>query len=309
MIGKHKYKMYILHSRTILYDYINMETLLDGTYVINMDSDIDRLEQFDTMMMSSNWNYSRYSAINGKKLLSSWSDITDPDEFNMLRDQLIMKKTFVSTLNFLSNSEIGCLLSHISLWKEVANNPEKNRIAIFEDDARTHIQGDTIYKLLSEFYNYLEINDIPEPDMLYLGKSLDDCMSYEKVWGNVYKSKHPICLHAYIITKKGAQKLLQMAPYNLAIDMVPIKAIKKGIIEVMAFHPSIYFQDVINNTSNLRKKINAINNTSDCLVSQQHITEDNWLYTIVIFIGLIATVILFVLFLWRFWPLVYSLNI
>lgn len=279
-----------------------METLLDDTYVINMDSDTYRLEQFDTMMISSKWKYSRHSAINGKKLLSSWSDIIGSDEFNMLRDQLIMKKTFVNGLNFLSNSEIGCLLSHVSLWKEVADNPEKNRIAIFEDDARTHIQGDTIYKLLSEFYNYLQINDITEPDILYLGKSLDDCMSYEKVWGNVYKSKHPLCLHAYIITKKGAQKLLKMAPYHIAIDMIPIKAIKKGIIDVMTFHPSIYFQDVINNTSNLRRKINAINNTSECLISQQHITEDNWLYTIIIFIGLIATVILFVLFLWLIWP-------
>lgn len=285
-----------------------METLLDGTYVINMDTDMARLEQFDAMMMASNWNYSRHSAINGKKLLSSWSEINDPDEYNLLRDQLIMKKTFVSTLNLLSHSEIGCLLSHVSLWKEVADNPEKNRIAIFEDDARTHIQGDTIYKLLSEFYNYLETNGIEEPDMLYLGKALDDCINYEKVWGNVYKSRHPLCLHAYIITKKGAQKLLNMAPYHLPIDMIPIKAIKKGILNVMTFHPSIYFQDVLNNMSRLRETKFAVNNTTECIVSQQHITEENWLYTIVIFVGLIASIILFVLFIWRFWPLAWFIT-
>ena len=280
-----------------------MEAILDGTYVINMDGDISRLEHFDFMMASSNWNYSRHSAINGKKLLASWSDITDPEEYEKLRSQLLIKKTFVSMVNLLSHSEIGCLLSHVTLWKEVADNPEKNRIAIFEDDARTHIEGNTIYKLLSGFYNYLHDNNIEEPDMLYLGKALDDCMNYEKVWGNVYKSKHPLCLHAYIITKRGAQKLLQMAPYHLPIDMIPIKAIKKGILNVMAFHPSIYFQDVLNNISNLRKTHFAINNTTECLISQQHITEDNWLYTIVILIGLVSALILFILFIWRLVPL------
>jgi len=45
-----------------------METIVDGIHVINMDKDIFRLNEFDTMMKSNNWNYSRFSAINGKNI-------------------------------------------------------------------------------------------------------------------------------------------------------------------------------------------------------------------------------------------------
>jgi GR25 family glycosyltransferase involved in LPS biosynthesis len=274
-----------------------MKSIIDDTYLINMDADTSRLVEFDSMMKSCNWEYQRMSGINGKKLLSSSSSDKDLSKNERLQTLIAMKKKYVRSITWLTASEIGCLLSHVALWEKVATDPKINRVAIFEDDARTYVDGDTVYKLLSEFYGYLSMNNIPEPDMLYLGKSLDDCMSYEKIWGNVYKSRHPLCLHAYIITKQGTQKLLNMAPYGLAIDMIPIKAIEQKIINVMAFHPSIYFQDIFNNVSNLRDLKHAINHTTECLVSQQHITGDTWQYVIIIVIGLIAAIILFLSFI------------
>ena len=273
---------------------------VNATYVINLDTDTARLHEFDNMMADSNWGYIRQPAINGKKLINE-RDSCDPQEIKLL-DQ------YVKRLTWLSCSEIGCLLSHVSLWEKVAKDPNLQRIVIFEDDARTHLDGATIKKLLLDFYNYLDQKDISEPDMLYLGKSLDYCINYEKVWGNIYKSTHPLCLHAYIITKSGAKKLLDMAPYAKAIDMIPIKAIKKKIINVMAFHPSLYFQDIfglpigkkvsdLGTNSNLRKLSSALNNTAECIVPQQHITDDTWQYIIVISIAFIATLLLFVLFL------------
>lgn len=275
-----------------------MENLLDGTYVINMDSNQDRLEEFDSMMASCNWNYERFPAVNGKKLMGSWENITDGKEYDKMRNLLALKKRYVKDTTWLSHGEIGCLLSHVCLWEDVANNPDKNRIAIFEDDARTHVDGNTVQRLLTEFYQYLIDNNIPEPDMLYLGKSLDNCIDYEKVWGHVYRSKHPLCLHAYIITKQGAQKLIGRAPYHHAIDVVPIKAIEEIGLNVMVFHPSIYFQDIFGATSNLRQLKAGINNTTECLVFQQHVTSDNWNYLGVVAIGLIAAIVLFVVFVW-----------
>ena len=283
-------------------DISSIDDIVDSTYVINMDNDTVRLHQFDAMMAASNWRYTRHPAINGKKLLSSWNDITDPVEHSKLQEQLSLKKKYVRTITWLSPGEIGCLLSHVTLLEKVAYDPDKNRIAVFEDDARTHVDGDTIYHLLRDFYNYLNKNNIPEPDMLYLGKALDDCMSYEKVWNNVYKSRHPQCTHAYIITKQGARKLLNMAPFMVALDMIPIKAIEQGILNVMTFHPSIYFQDVFSDMSSLRKIKSAINHTTECLVSQQHITGDTWQYTIVVIIGVVAAIFLFLLFIWTQMP-------
>jgi glycosyl transferase family 25 len=256
--------------------------VVDATYVINMDADTHRLQVFDTVMANLQWPYQRFPAINGRTL-------TDTH----------LKSTYVQKLTWLAPSEVGCLLSHVSLWKKVATDPSLNRIAIFEDDARTHMEGDGVLRLVTDFYSHLQTNKIAEPDMLYLGKSLDDCMSYQKVWHNVYTSTHPQCLHAYIINKRGAQQLLSMAPYFEAIDMVPIKAIEAGKIRVMAFHPSIFFQDVFGTTSNLRSLASAINNTCECRVSQQYIGGDTWAYIIVVIIALIAAIILFVWFLWR----------
>lgn len=274
-------------------DYIN------ATYVINLDSDTDRLKEFDDMMSKYNWTYIRHSAFNGKKIINS-PDNHNPD-VDSLQERYIRK-------SWLSANEMGCLLSHVSLWEKVATDPNLQRIIIFEDDARTYTDSITVRNLITEFYKYLHTNNIDEPDMLYLGKSLDYCINYKKVWGNVYMSTHPLCLHAYIMTKSGAQKLLSMSPYSEAIDMIPIKAIEKKLITIMTFHPSLYFQDifglsngdqVVGTNSNLRKLSSALNNTMECIVPRQHITGDTWHYTIIIIIGLFASLLLFIFFVWN----------
>lgn len=267
-----------------------MESLLDETYLINLDSDTHRLENFDRFMTRSKWNYKRFSAVNGKALVRSDNN----DE--TIKVQLELKKKYVAWLSWLSNSEIGCMLSHVSLWERVANQPDLNRVAIFEDDARTHLEIGTLHQLLSGFYNYIKDQKIDEPDILYLGKALDDCVSYEQVWGDVYRSKHPICLHAYIITKSGARKLLQQRPYRLPIDIVVLNAIKAQVLNVMVFHPSLYFQDVVGQSSNLRSQHLALNNTAECLMMHQHIDEDVWLFMLLLVIGLISVIILFLLY-------------
>jgi GR25 family glycosyltransferase involved in LPS biosynthesis len=275
----------------ILFRYLNMDPILDGTYVINMDSDTTRLAEFDAMMSASDWNYSRFPAVNGKKLTQDTVD-------EKLLPFVAMKNKYIDGFNWLSLGEVGCSLSHISLWEEVATHPQKNRIAIFEDDARTHADGSTVRRHLLDFYIYLSRNNIPEPDILYLGKSLDDCINYEKVWGNVYKSTHSLCLHAYIITKKGAQKLLSMAPYQVAIDLIPIMAAREKIIVMMTFHPSIYFQDIFNNNSNLRSIKAGINSTTECLISMQHLPQDTWEFLTIASVGLLAAIILFIIYIW-----------
>ena len=99
-----------------------------------------------------------------------------------------------------------------------------------------------------------------------------------------------------------------MAPYAEAIDMIPIKGIEEKIIDVMTFHPSLYFQDIfglpiggqvsdLGTNSNLRKLRSAMNNTTECIVHQQHVTGDTWYYVIIISIGLVAALLLFMTFM------------
>ena len=120
-----------------------VDDYIDATYVINMDSDTRRLSEFHNMMIGSNWSYNRFSGINGKKLLK-------PEEIEL-------QNTYVKKITWLSASEIGCLLSHVSLWEKVATDANLQRILIFEDDARTYTDGATIKKIITDFYDYLSI--------------------------------------------------------------------------------------------------------------------------------------------------------
>lgn len=269
-----------------------METpkFVDKTFVINMSKDADRLADFDYMMRHKlKWNYSRFEAINGKVL---WINDKPHDmkleTYHTIQQHQQLKYKYTNFITWLSPSEIGCFLSHISLWEEVANNPELNRIAIFEDDARTYLSGKKIKRKIEKLYKQ------EDPDMLYLGKALDDCKNYTHILDNVYRSKAPFCLHAYIITKKGAQTLLSQAPFWDAIDIVPIVAAQKGAIDIMVFHPSLFYQNVINNNSNLRQFDNALNNLCECWVTNAPV-NDSWLLIWTV-IALIAAIILSIWF-------------
>lgn len=268
-----------------------MNSYIDATYVINMDSDKDRLVEFDNMMKSLNWPYSRHVAIRGKKIFNR--EPTEPFDDNHLN----LKNKYLAFINLLSHTEIGCLLSHVAIWEQLVVNDKLNRIAIFEDDARTHVTGNSIYQHLNDFYQYLQTNNVNEPDILYLGKCLDACFNYQKIYGHIYRTYRPLCFHAYVINKVGAKKLLDLAPFSEPADMIPISLIKNKSLLAMTFHPSLFFQDVMNTTSNLRSLGMALNNNTECVVPYQQIPEENAYVLGVVILTLIVAVILFLIFI------------
>jgi GR25 family glycosyltransferase involved in LPS biosynthesis len=281
-------------------------SIVDEAYVINMDKETKRLKDFD---LEVPWSYIRLPAINGKQINDN---ITTPnkqfthDDLLNLKGTVILdynaliklKPKYIDDINWMTQGEMGCLLSHVFLWEHLVATPGLHRIAIFEDDARSQLNPTAIDELVTGLYDYMEENNIEEPDILYLGKALDYCIQYKKVWKNVYYSQHPLCLHAYIITKKGAKKLLSRKPYNMAIDLVPIKAIEDGSIKTMVFHPSLYFQDILGTSSSLRSMGQALNITTECLVDQQHISETTMTVIFVALVGFVVVLILF-LYLWN----------
>lgn len=270
-----------------------MSRFVDRSYVINLDPTSTRMTDFDIMMNNLNWPYQRFEAFNGKKIVHSIYNTEDPNAF--LNHELMSKYVSISMMN---PSEIGCLLSHVTLWELVATDPELNRIAIFEDDARTQFNGDQLNNNVKGLYEYLEAQNIPEPEMLYLGKALDDCTQYKKVWNNIYYSGRPLCFHAYIITKKGAQELLKLSPYNMPIDMIPHRFVNDPNFKIMVCHPSLFYQDIINYTSNLRSIARAIDNCNECANEVVYVLDDNFFYfTIMLSIGFIAVFILFLIFM------------
>lgn len=102
---------------------------------------------------------------------------------------------------------VGCSLSHIGCWKYIVDNNIEKAI-IFEDDC----------KLKPEMFNHIEkCYEQFNKDIFLIGyqkiyrkKVINDCFSTAESF---------IGSHAYIITKKGAKKLLKNStPIELHID-------------------------------------------------------------------------------------------
>ena len=107
--------------------------------------------------------------------------------------------------NIGSWGAIGCYLSHVNLWKKLVNSDE-NMYLIFEDDV--DINHNINLELINQ--DLKELNNI-DWDFLFLG-------SYD-IFGTKYNNNNKFNkiknilygLHSYIITKKGALKLLENA--------------------------------------------------------------------------------------------------
>lgn len=256
--------------------------LLDRSYVINMDKDVKRLAEFDFMMKKCEWNYVRFPAVEPNK---------------MTAHHLKMQEEYLSPAHTLRRGEICCLLSHISLWVDAHEN-QYDRVAIFEDDARVLTANPSIKEPIEELYAYLQANNIEEPDILYLGKCCDYCKKLKRVYGNVYYSVRPICAHAYILSKKGIEKLLKLGPYVRPLDMKVADAIAQGDLRVMVFQPSLFFQDVIDTESNLRPSNQSFLNICECC----DVTTETSYYWIAI-----SSLLLLILILVILWYFVYPL--
>ncbi len=131
----------------------------------------------------------------------------------------VCKKLGMPWLEFpesMGPGHIGCALSHISIWKHIVDQKLPYGL-IFEDDALPHPE---IQKLGPIWYNQTPRN----VDMIFLGNQMnpDDYRIYDS---NQKVIQSPcFCLHAYIITYDGAQRLLTL------LESCPIDAIDKCIV-------------------------------------------------------------------------------
>lgn len=131
----------------------------------------------------------------------------------------VCKKLGMPWLTFpdsMGPGHIGCALSHISLWKHIVDQKLPYGL-IFEDDALPHPE---IQKLGPIWYDQTP-ND---SDVVFLGNQMnpDDLRIYDSR-NKIIKSPC-FCLHAYIITYKGAQRFLEL------LESCPLDAIDKCIV-------------------------------------------------------------------------------
>jgi GR25 family glycosyltransferase involved in LPS biosynthesis len=127
--------------------------------------------------------------------------ITQEGIFDAYESNIVDYKT-------LTPGGIGCALSHRKTYQYIIHN-KINKCLILEDDCKINVD---INKILDQIENKIPNNF----DMLFLGyhvayinKDIDDYYFIpDKVYG----------LFGYIVSLKGAKKLLEMFPLDLQID-------------------------------------------------------------------------------------------
>jgi GR25 family glycosyltransferase involved in LPS biosynthesis len=192
---------------------INMNNIYAApAFIVNLDRCKERLESSMTRVRDAGFlDVRRWGAIDASdkvQLINAWKCIrthTSPT-FDAIDQDFV---------NFPGKQ--GVYLSMLSLWQHIVD--EKIPVAtIFEDDVKFHQQWHTLAPM------YME-NTPDNYDIVFMGNQMDTLPpSYHICRVPVY------CLHAYIITYEGAQKLLkefeQIAPRTIdciLLDMMKSK--------------------------------------------------------------------------------------
>lgn len=162
--------------------------------------------------------------------------ITDSIKPRELFDKKVAEKKFWNGTSQWSpgsknHGRVACALSHLACMYNFLNDKSADTCVIFEDDLK--IKGFLAEKNTEQFIkNVYEMN--LDWDILYLGYCFEAGSKY--IGKGVQKLGKPVCLHAYVLNKKGARKILnKLLPVSDSIDVVIKNMIKKG--EINAYGP------------------------------------------------------------------------
>jgi len=153
---------------------------------------------------------------------------------------------------------IGCGLSHNAVWAYAFRNGA-DRVSVFEDDIASYIGQEELDRRVEVAMGAMD----EDWDILYLGKCIDKCEQYVKVSDGLYRTKRPMCTHAYIISARGMSKMLTRALYT-GVDTQIIHNIEAGYLKAYVMHPSIFVQDIVSWSSTLRNYKLQVGNQNDC---------------------------------------------
>ena len=192
----------VLSLIVVLLDSMSKETFgsetekkgfqIEKAFIINLDKDIERIETIKKQLNEAHVKHERFPAVYGKTLSK--------------KDPHYLKYISPKGKTTLSLAQIGCALSHIHIWEQVANQKDNKHFLILEDDA---IVPKNINTLLNT-----RLTQLPESwDMLLLGGNTIRGVKYSKNWIKPKRKdkKHGnYGLFGYIINAKCAKKLLKM---------------------------------------------------------------------------------------------------
>lgn len=138
---------------------------------------------------------------------------------------------------------IACALSHRRAWSIFLDNTESDYAFVLEEDAvkRPGVDIEALDQFLREDADWEWVNlgrcwDMCDNDVIVANHS-----SFSRVW-----SLNPLCTSAYVISRRGAAKMLRYTlPYVVPIDVLNAALVRSHILNGFSITPPIFLQDRI----------------------------------------------------------------
>lgn len=202
---------------------------VDRIYYINLDRRQDRNHQvMEQLKLTGLLNITeRVQAVDGSKItLNSSNNLFTSYGINSINGKYSLYGIT------LTKGGAGCALSHRNVWLKINNTPNVNRALILEDDVSIINK-----KIFSQKLNELVKNAPKNFDVLFVGYHPGTLKYMNKSFDQFTKSKKTYGLFGYIVTKKGAEKLLKIYPIDYQIDTEISRKIHDIGLEVYLVKP------------------------------------------------------------------------
>lgn len=155
----------------------------------------------------------------------------------------ILSPSYKKTEN---NGRIACYLSHINILinflkdKSTTSGRAPKSCFIFEDDIKLNEKLSNTVTVIKNI-----MKDVPsEWDIIYFGKCAEFCDRKVIVNEYITTGSNPLCLHAYAVSRKGAEKILEKAfPITQGVDHMYRKLANTEFIKEYTSIDSLFLQN------------------------------------------------------------------
>jgi len=134
----------------------------------------------------------------------------------------------------MTGGEIGCVLSHVGLWQQLASDPQGDaNMLILEDDVVFYPGKPNEKGFVEAFSSFVDLLP-PDWDMVYLGfcnfgprKNALECCPSTSTNGTdtdtfplqIFRPTYGFYTHAYALTELAASRLLEQLPVAAPLDV------------------------------------------------------------------------------------------
>lgn len=203
----------------------------ENAYIINLRRREDRWAITNQHLLTLGFNSERFEAVDG-------NTIPDPlvNLFTTPEARESLHRKYRHEHHEISRGSVGCSMSHFALWRRLLDS-DKPHMTIFEDDAEClHRNALSLLPFGRAQFDVLLLGGIYN-DSVHKSKGDAPTMLTRLT---VKEVKQFLCLHAYVIWKEAAWRLLQFAfPIQKQVDFYMYLL---PTIKIMACVPSIFHQ-------------------------------------------------------------------